>query len=64
MSSPPNNLPTYRLLTGPDDITFCNRVSEMISVGYTLYGSPTITFNGQQIIAAQALIWPRSPAAN
>jgi hypothetical protein len=56
----PNDLPTYRLLTGPDDVHFCRRVSEAIALGYILYGSPSICFNGETVIAAQAVIWPAS----
>jgi len=55
---PPNDLPTYRLLSGPDDAAFCRRVSDAIALGYELYGSPTATFNGSQVIVAQALVWP------
>lgn len=55
---PPNNLPIYRLITGPDDSTFCKRVSEAISMGYKLHGSPAATFNGENVIVAQAVIWP------
>ena len=33
----------YRLLTGPDDPSFCRRVSEALDDGYELYGSPAIT---------------------
>lgn len=57
-AAPPDNLPIYRLLTGPDDAEFCRRVSEAIALGYKLYGSPAATFNGQQVIVAQAIIWP------
>lgn len=57
-SQPPDGLPTYRLLTGPDDAAFCRRVSEALSLGYKLYGSPAITFNGQTAVVAQALAWP------
>jgi len=57
-TSPPEGLPTYRLLTGPDNASFCHRVSEAIAIGYKLYGSPAATFNGTNIIVAQALIWP------
>ena len=46
----------YTLLTGPDDETFCKRVCEKINNGWELYGSPTLTFNGINVIAAQALI--------
>jgi hypothetical protein len=55
---PPDNLPTYRVLTGPDDATFCCRVSEALALGYLLYGSPSATFNGVNVIVAQAIIWP------
>lgn len=55
---PPDGLPTYRLLTGPDDATFCRRVSEALALGYKLYGSPAATFNGQNVVVAQAIIWP------
>ncbi|MDD2927035.1 DUF1737 domain-containing protein [Rhodoferax sp.] len=55
---PPDGLPTYRLLTGPDDATFCHRVSDALALGYLLYGSPSATFNGEKVIVAQAVIWP------
>lgn len=61
---PPNNLPIYRLITGPDDSTFCKRVSEAISMGYKLYGSPAATFNGEYVIVAQAVIWPLAYSNN
>jgi hypothetical protein len=57
---PPDGLPVYRLLTGPDDAAFCRRVSEALQLGYQLYGSPAATFNGRQVIVAQALFWPDS----
>ena len=52
LNQPPNGLPIYRLLTGPDDAEFCKRVSEAIMLGYVLYGSPTMTFDGQRVWAA------------
>jgi hypothetical protein len=55
---PPEGLPTYRILTGPDDATFCRRVSAALERGYLLYGSPSTTFNGESVIVAQAIIWP------
>jgi hypothetical protein len=61
---PPNNLPVYRLLTGPDDSKFCERVSEALSMGYKLYGSPSATFNGENVIIAQAVIWPQENPEN
>lgn len=54
---PPDGLPIYRILTGPDDAAFCHRVSAALQMGYQLYGSPTATFNGQDVIVAQAIIW-------
>lgn len=49
-----NGLPRYRLLTGPDDASFCQRVSEMLDKGYELYGSPSISWDPEKksIIAA------------
>ncbi|CEN66700.1 DUF1737 domain-containing protein [Klebsiella pneumoniae] len=55
---PPVGLPRYRLLTGKDDAKFCHRISEALALGYQLYGSPAATFNGQDVIIAQAIIWP------
>ncbi len=60
MSNPPDDLPIYRLLTGPDDPSFCQRVSEALALGYVLYGSPAATFDGERVIVAQAVIWPES----
>jgi len=58
MSAPPDGLPIYRVLTGPDDASFCRRVSEAIALGYRLHEGPAVTFNGEQVILAQALLWP------
>jgi hypothetical protein len=58
MRTPPDNLPVYRLLSGPDDDAFCRRVSEALALGYVLYGSPAATFNGSSVIVAQAVVWP------
>ena len=46
----------YRLLTGLDDHSFCERVSAALDEGYELYGSPAATFNGKDVIVAQAVI--------
>jgi RimJ/RimL family protein N-acetyltransferase len=63
--SPPDGLPTYRVLTGPDDAAFCHRVSQARELGYELHGSPALTFDEQRVIVAQALVWPThsTPAA-
>lgn len=57
MKRPPKGLPPYRLLTGRDDAAFCRRVSEALELGYQLYGSPAATFNGKDVIVAQAVVW-------
>lgn len=63
MNPPPDGLPIYRLLTGPDDAKFCHRVSEALALGYKLYGSPAATFNGESVIVAQAIVWPSAESS-
>ena len=46
----------YRLLTGVDDRRFCERISAALADGYVLHGSPAATFNGKDVIVAQALV--------
>lgn len=58
MSQPPNGLPIYRPLTGPGDAAFCRRVSAALELGYQLHDSPALTFNGKDVIVAQAVVWP------
>lgn len=53
----------YRCLTGPDDAEFCRRVSAALDEGYVLHGGPAITFNGRDVIVAQAVVRPASPPA-
>lgn len=50
----------YRLLTGPDDHAFCERVSQALDDGYLLYGSPSITHDGERAIVAQAVVLPHT----
>jgi hypothetical protein len=47
----------YRYLTGPDDATFCHRVTEMLNKGWLLYGQPTLTYDAEQkrVICGQAI---------
>jgi hypothetical protein len=59
MTEPPNGLPRYRLLTGPDDEAFCRRVSEALDLGYELYGDPAISLDGGRAVVAQAVVWQR-----
>lgn len=49
----------YRLITGKDDSSFCKRISSLLNEGYELYGSPSCTFNGTDVIVAQAVILPQ-----
>ncbi|MBX3579273.1 MAG: DUF1737 domain-containing protein [Rhizobiaceae bacterium] len=35
----------YRFLTGPDDSTFCHKVTAALNKGWHLYGSPTYTYD-------------------
>ncbi len=46
----------YRVLTGPDDRAFCERVSAAMDDGYTLHGPPSLTFDGTRVIVAQAIV--------
>jgi hypothetical protein len=57
-TSPPDGRLPYRCLTGPDDHAFCERVSKALDEGWKLHGSPALTFNGEQVIVAQAVVWP------
>lgn len=46
----------YRLLTGPDDASFCAKVSQALDEGYVLHGSPAMTHDGERVIVAQAVV--------
>ncbi|MCL6240387.1 DUF1737 domain-containing protein [Acinetobacter amyesii] len=46
----------YRYLTGKDDVNFCARVTKALNEGYELYGSPTMSFNGSDVIVGQAIV--------
>ena len=48
----------YRLLTGPDDGVFCERVSRALAEGYVLHGGPAATFDGDRVVVAQAVVLP------
>jgi hypothetical protein len=61
MTSSPLNLrkrfTAYRYLTGPDDSSFCHRVTAAINKGWSLYGPPTLTFDPVKghVICGQAI---------
>jgi hypothetical protein len=46
----------YRFVTGPDDVDFCMKITKSLNNGWELHGNPTLTFNGEILIAGQALI--------
>ena len=46
----------YRYLTGKDDVNFCAKVTKALNEGYELYGSPTMTFNGVDVIVGQVIV--------
>lgn len=50
-------LTVYRYLTGPDDASFCHRVTEALSQGWSLFGSPSLTFDPIQgrVVCGQAI---------
>jgi hypothetical protein len=35
---------------------FCERVSAALDEGYRLWGAPAVTFDGAQVIVAQAIV--------
>lgn len=54
---------SYRLISGPDDRAFCERISAALAEGYVLHGSPAVTFNGSSVIVAQAVVLPAAIAS-
>ncbi|UVJ39241.1 DUF1737 domain-containing protein [Arthrobacter sp. CJ23] len=58
MTEPIEEKLAYRLITGPDTRDFCERISAALAEGYVLHGSPSATFNGTDVIVAQAVILP------
>ncbi len=43
----------YRLITGKDDSCFCKKNSNYLEEGCELHGSPSVTFNGKDVIAVR-----------
>jgi hypothetical protein len=48
----------YRYLTGPDDSSFCHRITELLNRGWQLYGSPALTYDPEtkRVVCGQAVI--------
>ena len=49
---------SYRFLSGVNDATSCQRVSDVLAEGYILYGNPVIVMDGGNRIVGQAVILP------
>ena len=47
---------SYRFLSGVDDATFCQRVSDVLAEGYILYGNPVMFMDNGNRIVGQAVI--------
>jgi hypothetical protein len=60
--STPDFTKRYKMLTGIDDSEFCNKVGLHLDNGYELYGSPTSTFNGKNVIVGQAVVLKKLPS--
>jgi hypothetical protein len=47
----------YRSLTGPDDDSFCHRVTAELNKGWQLYGPPTLTYDAEKkrVVCGQAI---------
>ena len=63
MPEPTEEKPSYRLITGPDTRDFCERITNALADGYVLHGSPAATFNGTEVIVAQAVVLPAAIAS-
>lgn len=62
MTDQPERL-AYRLLTGPDDRSFCEKVSAALHDGYELYGAPAVAVRDGVLVCAQAVVLAQpSPA--
>jgi len=51
---------SYKILTGPDDPNFCQKVRDHLDAGYELYGSPTMTTKGSQVYLGQAVVFKKA----
>lgn len=48
----------YRFITGVDDSEFCHRVTQALNKGWTLQGSPSLTYDATKgrTICGQAVV--------
>jgi len=51
-------LKLYRFLTGPDDSSFCHKVTAALNKGWHLFGSPVYSYNAETktMMAGQAVV--------
>ena len=56
----------YRFLTGTDDRSFCDRITEALNDGWELHGDPSLTFDPTKgrVICGQAIIREEPDAAD
>lgn len=47
----------YRFLTGPDDSSFCHKVTAALNKGWSLHGAPTYAFDQaiSRMVCGQAI---------
>ena len=55
---------SYRFLTGPDDASFCQRISDALADGNVLYGNPVMVVCDGARICGQAVILPEYAPAD
>jgi hypothetical protein len=48
----------YRLITGFDDSAFCHRITAALNSGWSLHGSPSLTYDPRhrRPVCAQAIV--------
>lgn len=48
----------YRFLTGPDDASFCHRVTAALNAGWELHGPPSLTYDAEnrRVVCGQAVV--------
>ncbi|MEM6625839.1 MAG: DUF1737 domain-containing protein [Pseudomonadota bacterium] len=48
----------YRYLTGPDDSSFCHKVTAALNAGWTLHGGPTLAYDAAtaRMVCGQAVV--------
>lgn len=55
---------SYRFLTGADDASFCQRISDALADGYILYGNPVMVVCDGERFCGQAVVLPEYASAH